>query len=157
MGTRMVCFYGELPTIAQYVQPLHHGQTFPLSNVLIRRYAWEMRPYWMCLQDQLVMFKHVCSYIFDPSTSSVPRPVGPLGNPMPAWDLILQRFPDYEDPQFPHRLPDNRDLRRRIGRSLTDDFRREFYERVRAQTAASVASWGKERIRHKVRMAAAAR
>ena len=28
MGTRTVCFYGELPTIAQYVQPLHHGQTF---------------------------------------------------------------------------------------------------------------------------------
>ena len=104
MGTRTVCFYGELPTVAQYVQPLHHGQTFPLSNVLIRRYAWEMRPYWMCLQDQLVMFKHVCSYIFDLSTSSIPRPVSPLGNPMPAWDLILQRFPDYEDPQFPHRL-----------------------------------------------------
>ena len=122
MGTRTVCFYGELPTVAQYVQPLHHGQTFPLSNVLIRSYTSEMPPYWMCLQDQLVMFKHVCSYIFDPSTSSVPRPVSPLGNPMPAWDLILQRFPDYKDPQFPHHLPDNHNVRQRIGQSLTDNF-----------------------------------
>ena len=76
---------------------------------------------------------------------------------MPAWDLILQRFPDYEDPHFPHRLPDNRDVRLHIGQSLMDDFQRQCYERVCAQTAASVASWGKEHIRHKVRMAAATR
>ena len=51
MGTRTVCFYGELPTIAQYVQPLHHGQTFPLSNMLISSYTLEMHLYWMYLQD----------------------------------------------------------------------------------------------------------
>ena len=107
----------------------------------------------MCLDDQMVMFKHICSYVFGydaPHIAPLPRLLGPLARPAPTWDLILQRFPDYEDPNFPHSLPDNHDVRQRIRLILSDDFRCQFYERVRAQTAASAASWGKERIEQKL-------
>ena len=102
---------------------------------------------------RMVMFKRICSYVFGydaPHIAPLPRLLGPLARPAPTWDLILQRFPDYEDPNFPHSLPDNHDVRQRIRLILSDDFRCQFYERVRAQTAASAASWGKERIEQKL-------
>ena len=111
------------------------------------------RPYWMCLDDQMVMFKHICSYVFGyeaPHVTPLPRILGPLARPASAWELILQRFPNYQDPNFPRSLPDDYNVRQRIRLILSDEFRRQLYERVRAQTAASAASWGKERIEKKV-------
>ena len=105
------------------------------------------------MDDQMVMFKRICSYVFGydaPHIAPLPRLLGPLARPAPTWDLILQRFPDSEDPNFPHRLPDNHDVRQRIRLILSHDFRCQFYERVHAQTAASAASWGKERIEQKL-------
>ena len=111
------------------------------------------RPYWMCLDDQMVMFKHICSYVFGyeaPHVTPLPWIPGPLARPASAWELILQRFPNYQDPNFPRSLPDDYNVRQRIHLILSDEFRRQLYERVRAQTAASAASWGKERIEKKV-------
>ena len=153
MGKRTICLYGAFHAISLSIQPLRCAQTFPLSDVLIRKCASATRPYWMCLDDQMVMFKHICSYVFGyeaPHVTPLPRILGPLARPASAWELILQRFPDYEDPNFPHSLPDNHDVRQRIRLILSDDFRCQFYERVRAQTAASAASWGKERIEQKL-------
>ena len=110
-------------------------------------------PYWMCLDDQMVMFKHICSYVFGyeaPHVTPLPRILGPLARPASAWELILQRFPNYQDPNFPRSLPDDYNVRQRIRLILSDDFRCQLYGRVRAQTAASAASWGKERIEKKV-------
>ena len=121
--------------------------------MLIRSYASATRPYWMCLDDQMVMFKHICSYVFGydtPHIAPLPRLLGPLARPAPTWDLILQRFPNYQDPNFPRSLPDDYNVRQRIRLILSDEFRRQLYERVRAQTAASAASWGKERIEQKL-------
>ena len=153
MGKRTICLYGAFHAISLSIQPLRCAQTFPLSDMLIRKCASATRPYWMCLDDQMVMFKHICSYVFGyeaPHVTPLPRILGPLARPAPTWDLILQRFPNYEDPNFPHSLPDNHDVRQRIRLILSDDFRCQFYERVRAQTAASAASWGKERIEQKL-------
>ena len=107
----------------------------------------------MCLDDQMVMFKHICSYVFGYDAlhiAPLPQLLGPLARPAPTWDLILQRFPNYEDPNFPHSFPDNHDVRQSIRLILSEDFRLQFYERVCAQTAASAASWGKEHIGQKL-------
>ena len=153
MGKRTICLYGAFHAISLSIQPLRCAQTFPLSDVLIRKYASATRPYWMCLDDQMVMFKHICSYVFGyeaPHVTPLPRILGPLARPASAWELILQRFPNYQDPNFPRSLPDDYNVRQRIRLILSDDFRCQLYERVRAQTAASAASWGKERIEKKV-------
>ena len=153
MGKRTICLYGAFHAISLSIQPLRCAQTFPLSDVLIRKYASATRPYWMCLDDQMVMFKHICSYVFGyeaPPVTPLPRILGPLARPASAWELILQRFPNYQDPNFPRSLPDDYNVRQRIRLILSDEFRRQLYERVRAQTAASAASWGKERIEKKV-------
>ena len=105
------------------------------------------------MDDQMVMFKRICSYVFGydaPHIAPLPRLLGPLARPAPTWDLILQRFPNYQDPNFPRSLPDDYNVRQRIRLILSDEFRRQLYERVRAQMAASAASWGKERIEKKV-------
>ena len=153
MGKRTICLYGAFRAISLSIQPLRCAQTFPLSDVLIRECASATRPYWMCLDDQMVMFKHICSYVFGyeaPHVTPLPRILGPLARPASAWELILQRFPNYQDPNFPRSLPDDYNVRQRIRLILSDEFRRQLYERVRAQTAASAASWGKERIEKKV-------
>ena len=153
MGKRTICLYGAFRAISLSIQPLRCAQTFPLSDVLIRSYASATRPYWMCLDDQMVMFKRICSYVFGydaPHIAPLPRLLGPLARPAPTWDLILQRFPNYQDPNFPRSLPDDCNVRQLIRLILSDEFRRQLYERVRAQTAASAASWGKERIEKKV-------
>ena len=78
------------------------------------------------------------------------RQVGGRFPPPPAGKRHIVRFPNYEDPNFPHSFPDNHDVRQSIRLILSEDFRLQFYERVRAQTAASAASWGKERIEQKL-------
>ena len=105
------------------------------------------------MDDQMVMFKHICSYVFGyeaPHVTPLPRILGPLARPASAWELILQRFPNYQDPNFPHSLPENYNVQQHIRLILSDDFRCQFYERVHAQMAASAASWGKERIEQKL-------